>query len=87
MKKLSKRNKRFIECIINSIVTASLLLTALQISGNIDLPFVFVAFPLIIIGIGFIVTTMICIFGIIYELIQGNSKGGKEIENNSVISS
>ena len=68
MNKLSKKVERIVEIIGESIIGASLILTVLQLGGNIDLPVLLVAWPLIIIGVGFIVVSMICIGGIAYEI-------------------
>lgn len=67
MKKLSKTLTKIIEITIQSVITASLLLTALQLGGQIHWPFWIVSWSLIVIGIAFVIVTLICIGGIIYE--------------------
>ena len=67
MKKLSKTLSKNIEITIQSGITPSLLLTALQLGGQINWPIWIVAWPLIFIGIAFVIVTLICIGGIIYE--------------------
>lgn len=67
MKKISKTLTKIIEITIQSVITTLLLLTALQLGGQIHWTFWIVAWPLIVIGIAFVIVTLICIGGIIYE--------------------